>query len=206
MKRLMIAGAAMVASVYGSASHAGTKALAKQVPAHKLAQECGCHGNRINYDFTEKAERLEDCLVNEIPLYGPNVLLINLDNRCQVEKYEREGIFLQTGDLLFVTGRENKCAGQEWEEPYWEHNPLDYDILFPGLDYDMPLILDYESRQEIVVLEAVGTGTTVYEIDLYWGHETVREVELKVYVDQQPGLTVTGPRHIGIDEEEHCRY
>ena len=85
-------------------------------------------------------------MYNDITLYGPNVVLVNLDNRCQVEKYEKEGIFLQTGDLLFVTGRENKCAGQEWEEPFWSHNPLDYDILFPGLDYDMPLITDPHSK------------------------------------------------------------
>ena len=68
------------------------------------------YSDRINYDYTCKAKHLEDCLLNDIYLYGPNVVLVNLDNRCQVEKYEREGIFLQTGDLLFVTGRENKCA------------------------------------------------------------------------------------------------
>jgi hypothetical protein len=183
MKRLMIAGAAMIASVCGTASHAGSNAIAKMVPAHQLAQECGCGSGRITYDYTDKAEKLEDCLVNEIPLYGPNVVLVNLDNRCQIEKLEREGIFLQTGDLLFVTGRENKCAGQVWDQPYWEKNPFDYDILFPGLDYDMPLILDYTARQEIVVLEAVGSGSTIYEIILFWGREIAREVELKVYVD-----------------------
>ena len=67
-------------------------------------------GDRINYDYTCKAKHLENCLLNDITLYGPNVVLVNLDNRCQVEKYEREGIFLQTGDLLFVTGREHTCA------------------------------------------------------------------------------------------------
>jgi hypothetical protein len=49
-------------------------------------------------------------------------------------------------------------------------------------------------RQEIVVLEAVGSGRTRYEIDLFWGGEAVREVEFIVYVDQQPGLTVATPR------------
>ena len=66
--------------------------------------------DRIHYDYTCEAKNLEDCLLNSIYLYGPNVVLVNLDNKCQVEKYEKEGIFLQTGDLLFVTGRENKCA------------------------------------------------------------------------------------------------
>jgi hypothetical protein len=56
--------------------------------------------------------------------------------------------------MLFVTGRENACAWQEWEEPC--DNPLDYDILFPTLDYDIPVLTDYGYKQELVVLEAVG--------------------------------------------------
>eukprot|EP00347_Sterkiella_histriomuscorum_P007849 403347327 len=150
------------------------------------------YDHRINYDYTCKAQHLENCLYNDITLYGPNVVLVNLDNRCQVEKFEHEGIFLQTGDLLFVTGREYTCAWQEWEEPC--DSPLDYDVLFPGLDYDMPLITEPGHRQEIVVLEAVGSGKTTYEIQLSWGKEVVRDVSLDVYVDQQPGLTVATPR------------
>ena len=50
--------------------------------------------DRANYDYTCKAKNLEDCLLNDIYLYGPHVVLVNLDNRCQVEKYESEGIFL----------------------------------------------------------------------------------------------------------------
>ena len=65
---------------------------------------------RIDYDYTCEAKHLEDCLLNSIYLTGPNVVLVNLDNSCQVDKVEREGIFLQTGDLLFVTGREHTCA------------------------------------------------------------------------------------------------
>lgn len=67
-------------------------------------------GGRINYDYTCKAKALENCLYNDITLYGPNVILVNLDNRCQVEKYEKEGVFMQIGDLLYVTGVENRCA------------------------------------------------------------------------------------------------
>lgn len=45
--------------------------------------------NRIDYDYTCKAEKLDECLVNDIPIYGNNVILINLDNRCEVLKYEQ---------------------------------------------------------------------------------------------------------------------
>lgn len=58
----------------------------------------------------------------------------------------------------------------------------------------MPLISEPGYRQEIVVLEAVGSGKTTYEIDLYWGGQVVRDVEIDVYVNEQPGLEVAHPR------------
>lgn len=154
--------------------------------------ECRLH-KRVNYDYTCKNDYLGDALQNDITIYGPNVVLINLDNRCQVRRLEREGVFLQRGDLLFVTGREFTAALQNWDEPYYHY--YDYDILFPGLDYDMPLITAPGYRQEIVVLEAVGSGKTNYNIELSWGCEVVRDVSIDVYVDQQPGLVVATPRH-----------
>ena len=155
--------------------------------------DCG----KVTYDYTCKYLRDQNCLVNDIYLYGPKVVLVNLDDRCKVEKYEAEGIFLQTGDMLIVTGRENAAAGQEWEEPYscgCQH--FDYDILFPTLDYDLPVITQPGYKQELIVLEATGTGKETFNINLYWGGEEVRSVYIDVYVDMQPGLTaVTYPRN-----------
>ena len=37
---------------------------------------------RVDYDYTCEAKHLEHCLLNDITLYGPNVVLVNLDNRC----------------------------------------------------------------------------------------------------------------------------
>lgn len=183
MKKFIIAGAALIATAYGATTSTNTATASKLSAKKQAPTQLAQKSDRINYDYSCKAAHLEDCLYNDITLYGPNVVLVNLDNRCQIERVEREGIFLQTSDLLFVTGRENKCAGQEWEEPFWHNNPLDYDILFPGLDYDMPLITDPHSLQEVVILEAVGNGHTTYEIDLSWGHEVVRRVEIDVYVN-----------------------
>ena len=59
----------------------------------------------------------------------------------------------------------------------------------------MPLKTAPGYKQEIVVLEAVGMGHTNYEINLYWGGAEVRSVNLDVYVDMQPGLSVATPRH-----------
>ena len=62
------------------------------------------------YDNTCVARAEAECLVNSIYLYGPKVVLVNLDDACQIEELERLGIFIQIGDLIFVTGRENACA------------------------------------------------------------------------------------------------
>ena len=59
----------------------------------------------------------------------------------------------------------------------------------------MPLKSEPGHKQEIVVLEAVGTGQTTYDINLYWGGEAVREVSIDVYVDMQPALAAVKPRH-----------
>ncbi|CDW82676.1 UNKNOWN [Stylonychia lemnae] len=162
----------------------GDKGYSKPSPPH--------HHDRVTYDYTCDAKHDEACLYNDITLYGPKVVLVNLDSRCQINRLEREGIFVQTGDLIFVTGRADTCAWQEWDEPH--KGPLDYDILFPGLDYDMPLKSEPGSMQEVVILEALSTGMTTYEINLYWGHKEVRHVSIDVYVNEQPALAVATPR------------
>ena len=106
---------------------------------------------------------------------------------------------MQRGDLLFVTGREYTSAWQLWDEPAYDL--YDYDILFPGLDYDMPVVSEPGHKQEIVVLEAVGSGKTTYSVNLSWGCSVVRDVSIDVYVDSQPGLVVASPRH---DCNCHC--
>lgn len=47
----------------------------------------------------------------------------------------------------------------------------------------MPLKSEPGYKQEIVVLEAVGSGQTTYDINLYWGGEAVRQVSIDVYVN-----------------------
>lgn len=56
------------------------------------------------------------------------------------------------------------------------------------------MLTDHGFKQELVVLEAVGSGHTTFCIDLYWGGEAVREVCLDVYVNITPALAVATPR------------
>jgi len=58
----------------------------------------------------------------------------------------------------------------------------------------MPLKSEPGYMQEIVVLEALSTGMTTYQIDLYWGKKEVRSVAIDIYVNEQPALAVATPR------------
>lgn len=184
MKKFIVAAIACLG--YATAISTENNSSIKQ-----LAQKDWGHHDRVKYDRSCEYWKDKKCLKNDIHLYGPKVVLVNLDDRCQVEKYEREGIFIQEGDMVFVTGRENAAAYQEWE--FNECN-FDYDILFPSLDYDIPVISDPGHTQELIVLEAVGTGKTTFDMGLYWGGEEIRNVSLDVYVNMQPALASVTPR------------
>ena len=38
---------------------------------------------------------------------GPKTVSVNLDDRIEVDRLEREGVFMDVGDILIVSGREN---------------------------------------------------------------------------------------------------
>lgn len=108
MRKLIIASAIALIT-YGSAIK--TNLPSNKVLAQTEAQSEASRNGRVKYDYTCNYLRDQDNLQNSITLYGPKVVLVNLDDRCQVEKFERHGIFLQEGDMIFVTGRENALAG-----------------------------------------------------------------------------------------------
>ena len=129
MRKLLLASAACLALVSGLASKAAIKkqnTLAetksegyekyfKNLPGHMNSYGYqGTPGQKtyggVTYDYSCEAKHDENCLVNSIYLYGPKVVLVNLDDSCQIEELEALGIFIQIGDLIIVTGRENACA------------------------------------------------------------------------------------------------
>lgn len=42
---------------------------------------------------------------------APKVVTVNLDNECQVSRFQKRGIYLNKNDLLVLTGRVNHTAG-----------------------------------------------------------------------------------------------
>jgi hypothetical protein len=117
---------------------------------------------------------------------------VNLDDRCHLEEFEREGIFLEVGDILIVTGREDVSADRLWF--FDDCEILDEDILDPIGD---PLYEELSCfDQAFYFFEAVGMGQTRLDFALAWGDVDVRKVSLDVYVGMRPTLSaVTSPRH-----------
>ena len=60
--------------------------------------------HRVSYDYDDIEDQEERCLCNEINQQGRKIVLVNLDDKCVLKRFEREGIFVQTGDLVVVMG------------------------------------------------------------------------------------------------------
>lgn len=132
MQKVFIASCALLATSYATSTQTLAKNLAQSAAKSKdssLAQcDCGGCGGRCNeltltdftcprddcgrvcYDRDCQYLRDYDALRNPVVLRGPKVVTVNLDDRIQLEHLTREGVFLDLGDILFVTGRENDNA------------------------------------------------------------------------------------------------
>jgi hypothetical protein len=126
-----------------------------------------------------------------------------------MERVEREGVFVETGDLIVVVGSAILGSGQIWSEP--EYSPLNTDIVWL-LDYYA--IIDYidDSIAEFTfTLEAIRSGETTFAVNLYWACELIRAVKFEIYVNQHPCLCAVCPRECidcCYDDEDYdlCDY
>ena len=125
MKKLFAASCLLLATVH--ATNVMKPAMKKLVQA-EASCDCGGCGARCNEltltDFTcprDDCDRVcyerecsylrdYDALRNPVILTGPKVVTVNLDDRIQTERLEKEGVFLDLGDILVVFGRENNGA------------------------------------------------------------------------------------------------
>ncbi len=134
--------------------------------------------------------------MNSVDIYGPKVVLVNFDDRCELEEYEDQGIFLEVGDILIITARQDAAANQEWVIPeecehYWDEGILAF-LSFS----DEKLSSHYDFVQNILAFEAFNAGVTRIDFVLEWGGLPVRHVSLDVYVGMRPSLqAVVTPRH-----------
>jgi hypothetical protein len=71
---------------------------------------------RVIYEYGPVIEEENCCLQNEFDLIGGKVVLINLDDRCEVARYVEQGVFIQTGDFVILTGREMPGSDLFWTE------------------------------------------------------------------------------------------
>ena len=68
--------------------------------------------SRIDWCSNESSDQ---CYCNKIDSEGAKIVLINLDDHCQLDSLEDAGgVFLLSGDMLIISGRQNTTAGQAW--------------------------------------------------------------------------------------------
>ncbi|CDW88562.1 UNKNOWN [Stylonychia lemnae] len=150
--------------------------------------------NSVNYDYSCIAAQEEQCLQNDIGIMGGKVVLVNLDDRCQLNKFVREGIFIQTGDYIIVTGRQRPLAGQFWAEPCSCYHGFDSSIVLKTQDFEDCVIGLPCYNQAFFILQGMNSGFTTFKLSFSWGGDSVREVDLPIYVNQQPTLAAIQPR------------
>ena len=103
MRQVIVLSAALLASVaFASKTTSKTTAKTACVGGPKL--------HRASYDYEATADREEACLCNEVDIVGSKSVLVNLDDKCSTRHFEREGVFLQTGDSLIVMGSYDAAA------------------------------------------------------------------------------------------------
>lgn len=225
MKRLLIASCAVLALVAAAPKQLAQKKHKREEPAtaalaqaksaiqsKALAQAqaqsecgpdpCGCirdECDRVNYDHQCDYLRDYDCLRNSIDILGGKIILVNLDDRYQVEQLEREGIFLEVGDVLLFAGRGNYDAGeQEWDLCDDCDDFPDCDILEEHDDYEFALESDHLDGYylDYFFYEGVGFGQTRIDFCFNFGDLEVLHNSFDVYVGLRPTLmAVTSPRH-----------
>jgi hypothetical protein len=100
-------------------------------------------------------------------------------------------VFLEVGDILIVTGREDVSADRLWF--FDDCDILDEDIL-ELIEELYEQLSCYD--QAFLIFEAVGMGQTRLDLALSWGDVDVRKVSLDIYVGMRPMLSaVTSSRH-----------
>ena len=123
---------------------------------------------------------------------------MNLDDRCAVDDFIRDGIFLELGDVVVFAGRGNLVEADQ----YWDICEACYD-LYP--DEGILAFKDYgyfsldtlpEYTIEYVWYEGVGIGQTRIDFCFNFGGLEVLENSFDVYVGVRPTLmAITSPRH-----------
>lgn len=119
-----------------------------------------------------------------------------MDDREECERLEREGVFIQTGDLVFITGFINAGAGQEWVEYGFEDlDPRFVDIILEE-DIEMKNECDEPTGevQTLEILKGKNTGRTIYSIALTWNGVLLRRVRFEIFVNMAYQLTVMEPQ------------
>lgn len=155
----------------------------------------------MNYDHQCDYLRDYDCLRNSIDILGGKIVLVNLDDRCEVERLEREGIFLEIGDIVLFAGRGNGDADQEWDlcedcEDDFPDQAILYEQDYDDFYFESELLDEEDYEFFYYFYEGIGFGQTRIDWCFSFDDFEVIHLSFDVYVGMRPTLmAVTSPRH-----------
>lgn len=134
----------------------------------------------------------DECLCNKINLQGPKIVLVNLDDHCQLDEIEDQGgLFILSGDLIVITGRNNASASQSWDV-----SGFDAGVVGTGNNFDLSVdgSTGTSILQDFIIFTGEGSGATTATFNFIWGGIAVRTIDLDIYVDEEPALAYAAPR------------
>ena len=134
------------------------------------------------------------------------MILVNLDDNCFIEEIETEGVFIQSGDIIFLTAREWLDVNLRW---VINQNKLDQDVLelFDSREEPATQACEDNGDTQLVIMLLGGiTGQTELVMDLIWGDNKTKRISIDVYVNIVPTLSQSKRSYDWCDDCREDRY
>lgn len=134
---------------------------------------------------------------------GRRIHLVDLDDKKQLREYEDDGLCINIGDQVFVTGIEDKANGQDWKQ---YGILLDDSIVQVTADADIRVStppLGYS--QELFVLTGMASGQTVFQVEQTGPCQKPRRIDLALFVnpDRCPRRERKNKKHDNDDDNDN---
>jgi hypothetical protein len=101
------------------------------------------------------------------------------------------GLFILSGDLVVITGRNNATASQSWDV-----TGFDASVVGSGNNFDLSVgAANGSILQDFIIFTGEGSGATTATFNFLWGGLNVRSIDLDIYVNEEPALAYAAPRH-----------
>lgn len=127
-----------------------------------------------------------------------------MDDERKLREYEDDGLCINIGDLVFVTGVEDSQNGQNWKE-YGQL--LDTSILQITADADIKIATPpLGFSQELIVLTGMASGQTVFQVEQTGPYQKPKRIDLAFYINPDRCPRRERKHHKKEEEEENFGF